>query len=67
VYVGDQLVDEWSADAVLPAAKPNGDSSTRRQIPGVTLRPGDLIRIQGSPDGLELAPLDYIEIRPWGP
>ena len=67
VYVGDKLVDEWSADAVLPAAKPNGDSSTRRQIPSVRLRPGDLIRIQGSPDGLELAPLDYIEIRPWGP
>jgi len=26
------------------------------------LRPGDRIRIEGSPDGQEYAPLDYIEI-----
>ncbi|HYL62767.1 MAG TPA: alpha-glucuronidase family glycosyl hydrolase [Candidatus Methylomirabilis sp.] len=62
LFVGDKLVDEWIADDHLPALKPNGDSSTRRRIPGITLQPGDLIRIEGVPDGEEHAPLDYIEI-----
>ncbi|MFZ0537286.1 MAG: alpha-glucuronidase family glycosyl hydrolase [Candidatus Sulfotelmatobacter sp.] len=64
VYVGDQLVDEWLADSSLPATAPNGDSSTRRHIPGVALRPGDVLRIEGFPDAAEAAPLDYVEIYP---
>ena len=28
------------------------------------LRPGDVIRIEGTPDGAERAPLDYIEVLP---
>ena len=66
VFVGNQLVDEWLADSSLPATAPNGDSSTRRHILGVALRPGDLLRIQGFPDAAEAAPLDYIEIHPQG-
>ncbi|MFZ0292246.1 MAG: alpha-glucuronidase family glycosyl hydrolase [Candidatus Sulfotelmatobacter sp.] len=62
VFVGDQLVDEWLADSSLPATAPNGDSSTRRHITGVALRPGDVLRIEGFPDGAEAAPLDYVEI-----
>ena len=62
VFVGDQLVDEWVADGRFPATQPNGDSSTRRRIPGVALRPGDELRIEGFPDGAERAPLDYVEI-----
>jgi len=62
VFVGDQLVDEWTADLHLPATEPNADSSTRRHISGLALRPGDEIRIEGFPDAGELAPLDYIEI-----
>ncbi len=62
VFVGDQLVDEWTADLHLPATEQNGDSSTRRHISGLALRPGDEIRIEGFPDGGELAPLDYVEI-----
>lgn len=65
VYVGGQMVDEWMADAHLPGTKPNGDTSTRRWIPGLALRPGDEIRIEGAPNGGEAAPLDYIEIYPW--
>jgi alpha-glucuronidase len=64
VFVGDQKVDEWLADAQLPATQPNGDSSTRRHIQGVALRPDDELRIIGFPDAGELAPLDYIEIYP---
>jgi len=62
LYVGDQKVDEWLANDSLPATKPGGDSSTRRRVDGLALRPGDRIRIVGFPDGEEYAPLDYIEI-----
>jgi alpha-glucuronidase len=48
----------------LPATKPGGDSSTRRRILGLALRPGDTIRIEGVPDGEEHAALDYIELYP---
>jgi alpha-glucuronidase len=64
VSVNDQIVDEWVADDDLPAMIPNADSSTRRRIAGLALRPGDEIRIEGIPDGQELAPLDYVEIFP---
>jgi len=64
VLVGDKEVDEWVADDHLPATKPGGDSSTRRRILGLALRPGDNIRIEGVPDGEEHAALDYIEIHP---
>jgi len=64
VFVRNQLVDEWSADSWLPATEPNADSSTRRHIPGLTLRPGDELRIEGFPDAAERAPLDYVEIHP---
>jgi len=62
LFVGGQMVDDWAADNHLPAVKPTGDSSTRRWIPGLALRPGDEIRIVGFPDGDERAPVDYIEI-----
>ncbi len=63
VYVGDQLVDVWVADDQLPRAlKMGGDSSIRRTIEGLALRTGDEIRIEGTPDGQELAPFDYVEM-----
>lgn len=62
VLLGDQVLDEWVADDRLPATKPGGDSSTRRRIPGLALRSGDMIRIEGIPDGEERAPLDYVEL-----
>jgi alpha-glucuronidase len=64
VLVGERVLDAWVADDTLPNAKLGGDTSTRRQINGVTLRPGDEIRIEGIPDGGELAALDYVEIEP---
>ena len=64
VLVGDRLVDQWLADDNLPSARVGADTSTRRQIEGVALRPGDLIRIEGIPDGNEHAALDYVEILP---
>jgi alpha-glucuronidase len=63
VLVSDHIVDEWIADDNLPATKPGGDSSTRRRIVGLALRPGENIRIEGVPDGEEHAALDYVEIQ----
>ena len=64
LFVGNQLVDEWFADLSLPATVSNGDSSTRRHITGLAVRPGDLIRIEGFPDAAEPAAFDYVEIYP---
>lgn len=66
VFVGAQLVDAWVADDDLPSAEIGGDTSTRRQISGIALRPGDEIRIEGTPDGDEPAPFDYVAIDPSG-
>jgi len=62
VWVNDQMVDEWTAADHLPTQKIDGSSSTRRTIGGLALRPGDRIRVEGWPDGGEVAALDYIEI-----
>jgi alpha-glucuronidase len=64
VRVGGQIVDEWQATFVVPTARIDSSSSTRRTINAVALRPGDVIRIEGLPDAGELAGLDYIEILP---
>ncbi len=64
LWVGKQLVDEWSADLNPLTRKLDSTSSTRRQIAGIALRPGDEIRIEGMPNGTEPAGLDYIEIVP---
>jgi alpha-glucuronidase len=61
-WLNDQLIDAWIAADHLPTQKIDGSSSTRRTIRGLALRPGDRIRIEGSPAGGEAAALDYIEI-----
>jgi alpha-glucuronidase len=63
VWVGKQLVDEWTADLRLPSVRLDSTTSTRRVIANVALRPGDEIRIEGTPQGGEVAGLDYVEIR----
>jgi alpha-glucuronidase len=62
--VGARTIDEWTANDHLPSRKADGGSSKRRVMPGVALRSGDEIRIEGVPDGAEKAALDYIEIEP---
>jgi hypothetical protein len=52
------------AEGRNPARKMDASSSTRRRIRGVTLRPGDEIRIEGRPDGNDPAGIDYVEILP---
>jgi alpha-glucuronidase len=62
VSIGNQTVDEWVADLILPSRKLDGSTSTRRTIRGLALRPGDEIRVTGIPDGGEAAAFDYIQI-----
>jgi alpha-glucuronidase len=63
LFVNDQLIEEWMADNNLPAKKPGADSSSRRRIRSVVLRPGDEIRIEGIPDRDEHAGVDFIAIK----
>jgi alpha-glucuronidase len=65
--VNNQPVATWLSDADLPSKRPNGDNSTRRTMSNIDLKPGDQIRIQGTPDGPDPAALDYIEITPTTP
>ncbi len=54
----------WTADATLPSRKPHGDNSTRRNVRNVQLKPGDVLRVEGIPDGKDPAALDYVEVTP---
>jgi len=64
LFVGKQVVDEWVGDLRLPSRRMDAGASTRHTTEGVALRPGDEIRIEGKPDGMETAALDYLEILP---
>lgn len=57
-------VATWGADAQLPSQRPHGDNSTRHIVHEVVLKPGDTIRLKGTPDGTDPAAVDYIEILP---
>lgn len=62
LYLNTQKVSEWIAGDTLPTLGINAHSSTRHEVRGLPLRPGDEIRVEGFPDGAERAALDYVEI-----
>jgi alpha-glucuronidase len=62
LLVNAKTVDTWTANDHLPARALGGDSSTRRQVSGIALHPGDEIRIEGVPDGNDPAAFDYVSI-----
>ena len=62
VSVNQQVVDTWVASEKFPARHLGSDSSTRRWIKGLALRPGDEVTIQGTPDSQDPAALDYVEL-----
>ncbi len=64
VAVMGQRVDEWAATDTIPSRNIDAHTSTRREIRGIALRPGDEIRLEGFPNGGEYAALDYLEILP---
>jgi len=62
--VNGQPKATWAADAQLPSRHPHGDNSTRFTVRGIELKPGDTLRLDGTPDKADPAALDYIEITP---
>ena len=66
IFVNEKLIDEWTADLrLLPGrndARIDSTTSTRHYV-STTLHRGDVIRIEGVPDGRESAALDYVEIQ----
>jgi alpha-glucuronidase len=69
LHVNGTAIAKWAADARLPSRRPNGDNSTRFTARGpdgrgIELKPGDLLRVDGTPDASDPAALDYIEIEP---
>ncbi|WP_162601343.1 alpha-glucuronidase family glycosyl hydrolase [Occallatibacter savannae] len=62
--INDRQTDTWSASDHLPSQRPNGDNSTRRIVRNLTLKPGDTIRVNATPDNSDPAALDYIELLP---
>jgi len=66
LFVAGQEMDTWLADDIFPSYRPDGHTSTARNIRGIALRPGDEIRIDAKADGGENAVIDYVEIHPAG-
>jgi alpha-glucuronidase len=67
--VNEKPVASWAGDATLPSRRPTGDNSTRFTArgpdgQGIELKPGDVLRVEGTPDSADSAALDYIEIDP---
>ena len=60
--VNGASVASWTADAALPSRRPNGDNSTRKYFRNVQLKPGDVLRVEGVPDGKDGAAVDYVEV-----
>ncbi len=64
LLMNGEVLDRWIPADRLPTRKIDGTSSSlSRIVTGIALKPGDEIRIEGSPDAGESAALDYIEIR----
>jgi alpha-glucuronidase len=64
LVVAGKVVDEWAAGEHLPTTKLDGTSSMRRSVTRVALQPGNEILIEGSPDGSDMAGVDYLDILP---
>lgn len=62
--VNGKPVASWSADGTFPSRRLHGDNSTRYKARNVQLKPGDILRVTGVPDGPDAASLDYIEVAP---
>jgi alpha-glucuronidase len=64
LLVNGKTIAGWAADDHFPSRRLNGDNSTRATARGVELKPGDVIRVEGAPDGSDPAALDYVEALP---
>jgi len=64
VRVGERTLAEWTASDRVPTRRLDGSSSSRYVIRDVALNAGDAIVVEGIPDAMETAALDYIEVQP---
>lgn len=69
IAVNDKTIGEWQGDIESklgkdPSDKLDGHSAARITFPNVTIAQGDTVKITGSPNGNEGAPLDYISFLP---
>lgn len=70
-YLNDELVGKWTGDnedklGHTPSSFLDGHSATRITFGGVRAEKGDTLKVIGTPDGAELAPLDYVALLPPG-
>lgn len=52
----------WAAEGKYPSRRLHGDNSTRHTVRGVELKPGDVVKVDGVPNGNDAAALDYVEV-----
>ncbi|SPO07453.1 probable Alpha-glucuronidase A [Cephalotrichum gorgonifer] len=71
LYLNENLVGEWKGDLEYnlgraPSPYIDGHTAARITFKGVDVESGSTLRIVGTPDGQEGAPVDYISILPQG-
>lgn len=70
-FLNDRSIGSWIGDMednlghALSSAV-DESSATRVTFKGVSVKKGDVMRVVGTPDGIEAAPLDYISLLPQG-
>ncbi|KAL2266730.1 hypothetical protein VTJ83DRAFT_6082 [Remersonia thermophila] len=71
LYVGSQRIGRWKGDheyilGKAPSPYIDGQTATRITFRDVRIRKGDVLKVVGTPDGEEPAPVDYVSILPKG-
>ncbi|KAJ5104456.1 Glycoside hydrolase superfamily [Penicillium alfredii] len=71
VYLNDRQIGRWlgNTEDILshtPSIYLDGHSTTRIKFRRIKGTKGDTLRIDGTPDGVEPAPLDYVALLPHG-
>ena len=71
IYLNDCSLGQWignNEDTLghAPSIYLDGHSATRITFRGVEIEKGDMLKIVGTPNGIEPAPLDYVAILPPG-
>lgn len=71
IYLNNNLFGKWTGNAEDflghdPSIYLDGASAIRITFPNITIAKGDTLKIVGTPDGIEPAPIDYVSILPQG-
>ena len=71
IYLDDRSLGQWigNSENTLGHASSvylDGHSAIRITFRGVKIKKGDILKIVGTPDGIEPAPLDYVAFLPPG-